>query len=42
MFNGRTDIEAETPILWPVIQATDDKQGGSNRSHETCQVLDKF
>ena len=23
MFNGRTDAEAETPILWPLMQRTD-------------------
>ena len=23
MFNGRTDIEAETPILWHLMQRTD-------------------
>ena len=23
MFNGRTDVEAETPILWPPVKKAD-------------------
>ena len=49
MFIGRTDVEAETPILWPLMQRTDSlertlmlgkTEGGRRRGGQRMRWLD--